>query len=289
MVQQEGLHRNALIRAMLEHLAKRHEVQDVEACYQAVIERENVDDTIVAEGIAIPHARIEGLQKARVCVATSTRGIQFESGERKPVNLVFLVLIPRDQPAFYLQILRALASIMKDREAPRTVSALQTADEVMKFFERGGLTLPTYVCAADLMDEPVVVLRNNDSLKTAIDSFISKNVSEIPVIDRDGDMVGIVSAGALLKVCLPEYLLWMTDLSPIINFEPFTVVLRKEQSTWLSDILVSTFSSVQIDAPAISVAGELTRNNTPQCYVLNNKKLMGVIDLPIFLNKVFRE
>jgi PTS system nitrogen regulatory IIA component len=289
LVQQEGLHRNALIRAMLEHLAKRHEVQDVEACYQAVIERENVDDTIVAEGIAIPHARIEGLQKARVCVATSTRGIQFESGERKPVNLVFLVLIPRDQPAFYLQILRALASIMKDREAPRTVSALQTADEVMKFFERGGLTLPTYVCAADLMDEPVVVLRNNDSLKTAIDSFISKNVSEIPVIDRDGDMVGIVSAGALLKVCLPEYLLWMTDLSPIINFEPFTVVLRKEQSTWLSDILVSTFSSVQIDAPAISVAGELTRNNTPQCYVLNNKKLMGVIDLPIFLNKVFRE
>ncbi len=289
LVQQEGLHRNALIRAMLEHLAKRHEIQDVEACYQAVIERENADDTIVAEGIAIPHARIEGLQKARVCVATSTRGIQFESGEHKPVNLVFLVLIPREQPAFYLQILRALASVMKDREAPRTVSALQTAEEVMKFFERGGLTLPTYVCAADIMDEPVVVLHNNDSLKTAIDSFISNNVSEIPVIDRDGDMVGIVSAGALLKVCLPEYLLWMTDLSPIINFEPFAVVLRKEQSTWLSDILVSTFSSVQIDAPAISVAGELTRNNTLQCYVLNNKKLMGVIDLPIFLNKVFRE
>jgi hypothetical protein len=66
-------------------------------------------------------------------------------------------------------------------------------------------------------------------------------------------------------------------------------VLRNEQSTWLSDILLNEYASVQMNAPAVSVAGEMTRRNASKCYVLNGKKLMGIIDLPIFLNKVFRE
>ena len=159
----------------------------------------------------------------------------------------------------------------------------------MRFFERGGMILPDYVCAADIMHREFTSLRNNDSLKTAIDCFIAQEISEVPVVDPEGDMVGIVSAGALLKVCLPEYLLWMSDLSPFLNFEPFTEVLRNEQSTWLSDILVREFASVQLKVPAISVAAEMTRRNASKCYVLDRKKLMGIIDLPIFLNKIFRE
>ena len=62
-----------------------------------------------------------------------------------------------------------------------------------------------------------------------------------------------------------------------------------EQSTWLSEILLEDFASVQMKAPAVSVAGEMTRHNASRCYVLNGKKLMGVINLPLFLNKVFRE
>lgn len=289
LVQQEGLHRNGLIRAMLEHLAKRYGFQEIDTYYNAVIERENMENTMVAEGIAIPHGRVDGLSKPYVCVATSQLGVQFHPESGKSVHLVLMVLIPRDQPALYLQILRALATIMRDPDIPKTVAALKTPGEVMKYFDRSGMTLPSYVCAADIMHDPATVLQSNDSLKTAIDCFICKNVSEIPVIDRDGDMVGVVSAGALLKVCLPDYLLWMGDLSPIINFEPFANVLRNEQNAWLSDILATTYPSVQIKAPAVSVAAEMTRNNASCCYVLNDKKLMGVIDLPVFLNKVFRE
>jgi CBS-domain-containing membrane protein len=159
----------------------------------------------------------------------------------------------------------------------------------MRFFERGGMVLPEYVCAADIMRDDFIALRDNDNLKTAIDCFISQHLNEIPVVDRDGDMTGVVSAGTLLKVCLPDYLLWMSDLSPIINFEPFTSVLRNEQNTRLVGILLDNYASVQMNAPAVSVAGEMTRRNASKCYVLNDKELMGIIDLPIFLNKIFRE
>jgi PTS system nitrogen regulatory IIA component len=288
LIHQEDISRNQVIRQMLVHLANGHGIMEVDPYYNAIIERENATDTVVSDGIAIPHARLDDLQRPYVGVATSVRGIPF-ADDRPPVHLILLVLIPRDQPGLYLQILRALANILRDRSAAKSVSQLETADEVMRFFERGGMVLPEYVCAADIMRDDIISLRDNDNLKTAIDCFIGKRLSEIPVVDRDGDMVGVVSAGALLKVCLPDYLLWMSDLSPIINFEPFTSVLRNEQNTWLSDILLHEYASVQMNAPAVSVAGEMTRRNASKCYVINGKKLMGLIDLPIFLNKIFRE
>ena len=288
LTHQEDVSRNQLIRQLLLHVANGHGLMEVDAYYTAIIERENANNTVVSNGIAIPHARINDLQRPYVGVATSTKGVQFAEDE-PPVHLILLVLIPRNQPGLYLQILRALANILRDRDAARSVSQLATADEVMRFFERGGMILPDYVCAADIMDDEFIALRNNDTLKTCIDCFIAKQVNEIPVLDCDGDMVGIVRAGVLLKVCLPEYLLWMSDLSPIINFEPFTAILHNEQDTWLSGILLEDFASVQMKAPAVSVAGEMTRHNASRCYVLNGKKLMGIINLPRFLNKVFRE
>jgi len=288
LIHQEEVSRNQLIRQILTHLANGHGFMEVDSYYNAVIERENASGTVVSNGISIPHARLDDLQRPYVGVATSAKGIQFAE-DQPPVHLILLVLIPRDQPGLYLQILRALANILRDRDAARSVSQLSTAEEVMRFFERGGMILPDYVCAADIMDDEFISLRDNDNLKTCIACFITKQVNEIPVRDRDGDMVGIVRAGVLLKVCLPEYLLWMSDLSPIVNFEPFTAILHNEQSTWLSDILLEDYASVQMKAPAISVAGEMTRHNASRCYVLNGKKLMGVINLSRFLNKVFRE
>lgn len=288
LIHQEDISRNQLIRQLLTHVASGHGLTEVDSYYTAVIERENTSDTVVSNGIAIPHARLETLQRPYVGVATSAKGILFSENEQ-PVYLILLVLIPRDQPGLYLQVLRALANVLRDKNAAQTVSRLKTPADVMRFFERGGMILPDYVCAGDIMRDDFISLRNNDSLKAAIDCFINQHISEVPVVDHDGDMIGVVSAKTLLKVCLPDYLLWMDDLSPIINFEPFTSILRNEQNTWISDILHTEFAAVQMKAPAISVAAEMASRDASKCYVLNGKKLMGIIDLPIFLNKIFRE
>lgn len=285
---QENMSRNDVIQRLLDHLANGHGLTGVENFFNAVLERETATNTVVAPGIALPHARLNDLDRPYVGIATSEKGIAFAEDE-DPVHLILLVLIPRDQPGLYLQILRSLSSILRDRDAPFSAAKLKTAEEVMRFFERGGMVLPDFVCAADIMDDEFISLRNNDNLKSCIDYFIAQGINEIPVLDRDGDMVGVVRAGALLKVCLPDYLLWMSDFSPIVNFEPFTAVLRNEQNTWLADILLEDFASVQMKAPAVSVVGEMTRHNASRCYVLNGKKLMGVISLSRFLNKIFRE
>jgi nitrogen PTS system EIIA component len=288
LVLPDDLGRDDALRLLIEHL---HGAESIARCgdhLAAIIARENIESTVVGDGVALPHARLDDIDRPYVGIATSGAGIDFGNAEGR-VHLMMMALIPASQPGLYLQILHALAAVLSDKQAAAKLSVMQSADEIMRFFERDGLALPDYVCAADIMHKNLITLRDNDSLQTAIDCFISKELNEIPVVDKDGDMIGVVSAGTLLHVCLPEYLTWMNDLSPIINFEPFTNVLRNEKQTWLADILREDYPSVQINEPAISVAATLLKQNAANCYVLDGKKLKGAITLPNFLNKIFRE
>ena len=276
---------NDIIRTLVYRLTGNHGIRDPQGIVDAVLERETLSSTVMPNGIAVPHARLSGIERPYIAIATSREGFIFDAG---PVYLVFLILIPTEQPAFFLQTLRSLATSMLEEDATKRLAAATSADEVMRFFKTGGLRLSSYICAADVMVPPKITLRENASLKDAIDIFTTTDHEEVPVVDKEGDLVGVVSASALVGVCLPDYLLWMDDLSPIQNFEPFAEVLRKEHSTWLSEIMSEQYAYVQVSSPAIQVAAEFARQNTAHCYVLKDKHLAGVVTLRTFLHKIFR-
>lgn len=288
LVGRHGLSCEEVIRALVSQLATEERLPDAAEWTQAVLEREAVCDTVVGNGVAIPHARRTTIDRPYIALMTSPDGLAF-AADKPPVHLVLLVLVPVSQPTLYLQILKGVSQALRDDETVEAVSRLRSAEEVLRFFDRGGFMLPSYLCAADIMIRNLETLKENDSLKTAIDRFIALNIPEMPVVDRYGDMTGVVAAKNLLHICLPDYLLWTYDLSPMVNFEPFTEVLRNEQNSSISDITVGDYARVQIGAPAISVASEMVRRRSDTCYVLQNKKLVGAITLPYFLNKLFRE
>lgn len=281
--------RNELLMALLRLMAERRRVGDIEAAFQAIVAREEQASTIMAPGIAMPHARLDEVNELLVSVATSERGIRFSEGEGGVANLVILILVPKTAPGMYLQAVSALAGILKDPASVSRSVALECAEEVWRFFDRGGLALPDYVCAGDIMTRNTVAVQDSDTLEHAVDMLVKNNITELPVVDKDGDLVGMVSEDELLRVCLPDHILWMDDLSPIVNFEPFAEVLRNEHKTWLAEIMSLDYATVQENAPAIEVARELRRRTTREVFVLRGKKLVGVISLQDFINKVLRE
>jgi mannitol/fructose-specific phosphotransferase system IIA component (Ntr-type) len=277
--------RDDIIRTLVYRLAGNHGLADPQGITEAVIAREQSTSTVMPHGVAVPHARLPGIDRPFVAIATSRDGFAFDG---QNVFLVLLLLVPMDKPALYLKTLRSIASVLREDDASRIITSLKTAEEVMRFFQTGGLKLPACICAADMMVAPRITLRENASLKEAIDLFSEHDFDEVPVVDKEGDLVGVVSVSALLNVCLPDYLLWMDDLSPIQDFEPFAEVLRKEHNTWLHEIISERYAFVQVASPAIQIAAELARQNTAHCYVLNGKRLAGVITLRAFLHIIFR-
>lgn len=286
----EQTERDTLLLEMLRRLAYERGIGNVDEAYKAVLARENDDPTIVGPGIAMPHAKLEALDQIVVAVATSRQGILYD--KRRPDNLIKLIILtlaPKDAPGAYLQTMSCVAKICRDPTTVEVVSSLPTREKIWNFFDEGGVALPDHLRARDIMDPVEVKLLEHDTLERAIDLFVRHRLNELPVLDKDGDLIGVVSTNELLRVCLPEYILWMDDLTPIMNFEPFAEILRKESQTWLTEIMTSEYATVQVDEPAVQVAKQITREQTNRAYVLQGKRLLGIVSLETFLSKILRE
>ena len=274
---------------MLHKLAMAKGIGNVEQAYKELLERENQAPTVVGPGIAMPHVRLMAIDQIVVGIATSRNGIQYAGSTGMPVKLIILTLAPKAAPGAYLQAMSSLAKICHEPDTADKVAALATPEKIWDFFDKGGVILTEHLRACDIMTPVTVKLYEYDTLERAIDLFVRHQVRDVPVIDKDGDLIGVVSTQELLRVCLPDYILWVEDLTPIINFQPFEEILRKESKTWLTEIMTTDYATVSENAPAAQVAKELARRRVDHAYVLRGKTLIGVVSLAIFLNKLLRE
>ena len=113
--------RDMLIREMVNALGPALEPSQLEDAVRLAIERENQMPSVVGPGIALPHARIRGLPRLVVAVATSQEGIPFSPEPDGLVKLIILVLTPHDTPGAYLQAVSSLATML---QAPGTADQI---------------------------------------------------------------------------------------------------------------------------------------------------------------------
>lgn len=281
--------RDEIVRTLASGLAKRHNLPGGDGLADQVLAREQIGSTVLMDGLAVPHARLEGLDRPYVAIATSERGIQWFEDEQSKVHIVFLILIPREEPALYLKVLHVLGTTLNDRATFDLVAAMSSAGEIYRFFESGKVYLPRYLTANNIMTSEYKSLHCDDTLQTCINTLISEHTTELPVVDSEGRLKGVVRADNLLRSCIPEHFLWMEDISSILDFEPFVQVLDNEQRTPLSTIMDEKYPTVSSDSPAVQIACEMMRYRSSKCYVRDGDRLVGVVKLTEFLNKIFRE
>jgi len=130
--------RDKVLRGLLRLLAQRASIGDIDEALRAVLVREDDLPTIVAPGMAMPHARLETLSGLVVGIATSEQGILFDP--RSPdsfFKLIVLTLTPKNAPGAYLQAISSLARVCQDPSTADMVANLPTAEDVWSFFDKG--------------------------------------------------------------------------------------------------------------------------------------------------------
>jgi len=83
---------------------------------KAVLGREELGSTGMGGGVAIPHARIAGLQKLFGLLACTKRAVAFDASDSQPVDLVFLLLLPANPEPDHLHALASVARALRDPE-----------------------------------------------------------------------------------------------------------------------------------------------------------------------------
>jgi PTS system nitrogen regulatory IIA component len=77
-------------------------------------ERESLGPTGVGNGIALPHARLEGLERITGVFIRLEKPLEYESVDRQPVDLVFGLFAPKDSGVDHLKALALVSRTMRD-------------------------------------------------------------------------------------------------------------------------------------------------------------------------------
>ena len=103
-----------------------------EMVFDKLLEREHLGSTGLGHGIALPHARIPGIQDAIGAFIQLASTVDFEAIDNQPVDLVFGLLVPEDATREHLQLLAELARLFGDTEFCDRLRRAQDAETILR-------------------------------------------------------------------------------------------------------------------------------------------------------------
>lgn len=126
------------IEQMVDHLIARGTIpaDRRKVVVDAVVARENIASTGLENGIAIPHATVDGLENPAAAAAISTEGIPFASADGQPAHIVILLVIPRKSIQKHMRTLAAIAKLVESAAMRDTLRTAVTAADVLAIIRR---------------------------------------------------------------------------------------------------------------------------------------------------------
>ena len=114
---------------------------DAQALYHVLEEREQLASTAIGDGIAIPHGKLDSIDRLVGALGRSVTGLAFDSIAGKPTHLVFMLVAPANSAGIHLKALARLSRLFRDAafrqrllEAPDGDSMYRTiAEEDAKY------------------------------------------------------------------------------------------------------------------------------------------------------------
>lgn len=106
--------------------------------FDSLFSRERLGSTGLGQGIAIPHGRIKGLHEATGAFFRLAAPVQFDAPDGRPVDMLFVLLVPEQANEQHLQLLSELAQRFSDSEFRERITHAKDAQDVHRAFVSWG-------------------------------------------------------------------------------------------------------------------------------------------------------
>ena len=105
---------------------------DRDSVLRALLERERLGTTGIGHGVAIPHGRVKGLRDLKVFFGRSRKGGNFDSMDKLPVHLFFLIMAPENSASAHLKVLASISQLLKNQEFRTRLLTADTRSEIYR-------------------------------------------------------------------------------------------------------------------------------------------------------------
>jgi PTS system nitrogen regulatory IIA component len=128
----QGTDKHSVLKELSSVLVGPCQVASAEELLQVLLEREKLGSTGIGEGIAIPHGRLKKLKTFFISFGRSVKGVDFDSIDRKPSQLFFLVMAPENSAVENLKLLGRIVTLLKDSSFKKRLMEAQSRKELFQ-------------------------------------------------------------------------------------------------------------------------------------------------------------
>ena len=121
-------------KQVLEELSKLAEIKlgiNFRILLENLTKREKLGSTAVGNGIAIPHANLTNIYKPHVFVSTLVNGLDFNSTDDLPVDIIFLLIAPDNKGSEHLQALALISRLLRNKELTTKLRGCKSAESAL--------------------------------------------------------------------------------------------------------------------------------------------------------------
>ena len=126
--------KNEIIEELVDVLVKARRLHNREEILAAILAREALGSTGLADGVAVPHAKTAAVTSVSVVMGITPKPIDFDAQDGKGSQFFFLVLAPEKESSAYIEVLVSIARATSSPVMRRLLASARSSDDVMRFF-----------------------------------------------------------------------------------------------------------------------------------------------------------
>lgn len=249
-----------------------------ETIYNEVITRENIQTTGMGNGIAFPHARLQECTDLILAVGISRTGIDFASIDAHPCGIICLLISPQQKPYLILQMMAVLARFFSDTQHIEQIKKCSTNEEIAQLIKSSVPTATKTILARDLMRPPRKTVLLETSLEKATQTMHLYKLETLPVVNEENEFFGEISCLNIFTYGVPEFFRQLQTVSFIKHLDPFEKYFRVKHGLKVKDLYDHSVGTISPDTTLMEIIFEMTAKNRSHLFVIENGKLIGVIN-----------
>lgn len=123
--------KTAILREMVDALVQAFEIKHREEILDAVLARESTKSTGIGCGLAVPHAKVDYVDRMCMVAATVENGLEFDTMDKEPVYLLMLIVSPSNTVGPHIKALSSVARLMADADVRNLLIKSKTPSEFL--------------------------------------------------------------------------------------------------------------------------------------------------------------
>ena len=246
-----------------------------EQLLERIEERRSEKISWLGDGVVAVHLRPAGVEGVRLAMATMASPISVDGDS---ASWICLLIAPREHPIQEVRLLDQLRTLAKEPAYRSYIDQATDPANLAPWLDARLRQVDGPLTARDLMRPSLDRVGPDIPVSDLVHRMAELGLDCAGITDENRRLIGQVTASDIFTFGVPDFFQQLKSVSFIPEFDPFERYFATESTLLAKDVMSTDVAALPPDATVLEVVFALSVQRHPKVFVVENDRLIGVID-----------